>query len=168
MSTCIHLRLCGVDLRERSSYALFEADTFTDVGVTGNGPLAYLSVYADTDRQAQQQALKVARAVRDLPGGVRVVGVYEELVTETQIGLRCGYTPATVRSWAAATTRHTTPAFPGPRDVLGDGTMTRLYAWNEVLAWARTNLHLRDEDDEDMTYLNESQVADLNVSLLHP
>ena len=165
MPVKIALRLEGIDLREADWY-LRIPDELAEVGFQAKGPISYAVVYGDGAGAAQEAADWAKRVMKLMPG-VRVVGVYDELLGTSQIAARCAVAPEAVRLWASGRRRSRIRPFPTPREVIQQGASKKLaplFAWSEVLEWVREVLG--QDPEEGVCYLSVAQQADLNAELL--
>lgn len=107
-----------------------------------------------------------ARLIRKLIPGASIAGVHDELVSISDIAFRAGVAAEGVRLWADGKRRASAEnPFPRVEQAVTHGQMTvRLYAWRKVVAWLRAVPRI--EADEDITYLDDERLAELN-SLLH-
>lgn len=166
MSVKIALRLSGLDLRAVESY-LRIPEELGELGFEAKGPISLAVVHSDSSTPAFEAA-EWARKIAKLMPGVHVVGVHEELVSISDIALRCGVAPEAVRLWATGKRRTKPRPFPAPRDTVGQGERGRtlaVYCWAEVASWVREALSIDPDDGVD--YLSPRQIADLNVELAH-
>ncbi|MGX7678281.1 hypothetical protein ACSMXN_05230 [Jatrophihabitans sp. DSM 45814] len=163
MYTKISLRLSGIDLRDPDAYSLVPEE-LSDLGFEANGGVSSAVFVAEDDASPIGAALDAARCIAKHMRGVVVTEVYDELVSTADIAARCEVGAEAVRLWVTGQRRRASRPFPAPRQVVGSGSKPMsLWAWRDVLAWTREVIGL--DPDEDVTYLDDSQLAELNAEL---
>jgi hypothetical protein len=166
MTVKIPLRLCGIDLRDVKAYDRIDPE-LAELSWEASGGVSLAVVYSDDSAPAAvQTAADWAKRITKLVPGVTVADVHDELVSTSDIAARAGVAAEAVRLWAAGKRRASLTPFPPPRQVVGSGsggkTMS-LYAWREVVSWVREVIGT--DPDEDIEYLTDTQLADLNAEL---
>jgi hypothetical protein len=166
MTVKIPLRLRGIDLRDVEAYDRIDPE-LEELFWEANGGVSLAVVYSDASAAAAaRDAADWARRIAKLTPGVTVVEVYDELVSTSDIAARSGVAAEAVRLWAAGKRRADRMPFPVPRQVVGGGsggkTMS-LYAWREVVSWVREVIGI--DPDENIEFLTDAQLADLNAEL---
>ena len=162
MFTKIALRLSGLDLRDSQAYAQIPED-LSYLGFEANGGVSS-AVFVTEDPHPIGPALDAARCIAKHIPGARVVEVYDELVSISDIAARCEIGAEAVRLWVNGRRRTTRRPFPAPRQVVGHGAKPMsLWAWREVLGWTRDVVGI--DADEDVSYLDDVQLAELNAEL---
>lgn len=166
MAVKVAMRLAGLDLRETEAY-LRIPEELSELGFQAKGPISYAVMYSDA-RNPAYEAADWARLIAKLMPGVRVVGVYEELLNAAQIAARCGVAPEAVRLWATGQRRASLRPFPAPHEVVEQGRsgkLAPLWSWSEVVSWVRDVLG--EDPEEGVQFLTPVQVADLNAEIAH-
>lgn len=162
MFTKIALRLSGIDLRDPEAYSRIPED-LSYLGFEANGGVSS-AVFATDDARPIGSALDAARCIAKHIPGAHAVDVYDELVSTADIAVRCEVGAEAVRLWVNGRRRSAQRTFPPPRQVIGHGAKPMsLWAWRDVLAWTREVVGI--DADEDVTYLDDAQVAELNAEL---
>lgn len=162
MFTKIALRLSGIDLRDPEAYNQIPED-LSYLGFEANGGVSS-AVLATEDARPLGAALDAARCVVKHVPGVHVVEVYDEMVSTADIAVRCEVGAEAVRLWVNGRRRSAQRPFPTPRQVVGHGAKPMsLWAWRDVLAWTREVVGI--DADEDVSYLDDIQIAELNAEL---
>lgn len=162
MFTKIALRLSGIDLRDPEAYNRIPED-LSHLGFEANGGVSS-AVFATEDARPLGAALDAARCIAKHIPGVHVTEVYDELVSTADIAVRCEVGAEAVRLWVNGRRRSAQRPFPAPRQVVGHGAKPMsLWAWRDVLAWTREVVGI--DADEDVTYLDDTQLAELNAEL---
>jgi hypothetical protein len=156
MSVKVPLSVRGLDLRDAATYD--RLGELTELDWKAVGPITLAVVYVEHGN-AVGEAVDWARRILKTLDGVSV-GVYDELVSVSDIALRCGMSAESVRLWAAGKRRGARLPFPPPRQVVSVGERSMsLYAWRDVVAWVREVVQI--DPDEGITYLDDMQVAQL-------
>ena len=156
------LLLHGIDLRDPSDRARVP-EQLHDLAFEASEGLTYVVLHCD-DREAPRVAAQVARRIERALEGVTVVGVYDELVSLTDVAVRAEVAHESVRLWAAGKRRAGGRPFPHPRQVVGaqrGRNSTKLYMWREVVGWIREVIHL--DPDEGVQFLTDRQLAEVNA-----
>jgi len=164
MHTRIALRLSGIDLRDTDAWQYMNAD-LDDLFFEGNGAIS-CAVLLTQDADPHWAVTDAARRLTKHLPGVVVTEVYDEFVSVADIAARCSVAAEAVRLWAAGKRRASLRPFPQPRQVVGSGSggkTMNLYAWREVLIWAREIIGI--DPDEGITYLDDAALAHLNADL---
>jgi hypothetical protein len=166
MTVKIPLRLAGVDLRDTAAYECVP-DGLAELSFEAVGGVSLAVVYA-SESDPVAEAATWAHLIAELMPGVTVAEAYDELVSVSDISARCGVAAEAARLWAAGKRRASLRQFPGPRQVVGAGsggkTMS-LYAWRDVLAWAREVIGI--DPDEGIDYLGDRQYVRLNAEIVN-
>lgn len=156
MSVKVPLSVRGLDLRDAATYD--RLGELTELDWKAVGPITLAVVYVDHG-SAVGEAVDWARRILKTLDGVSV-GVHDELVSVSDIALRCGMSAESVRLWTAGKRRGARRPFPPPRQVVSVGARSMsLYAWRDVVAWVREVVQI--DPDEGITYLDDMQVAQL-------
>lgn len=167
MTVKIPLRLQGIDLRDPDAYDRVDQE-LAELFWMSNGAVSLAIVLGeDSPQQAAADAIDYARRIAKLMPGVFVAEVHDELVSLSDIAARTEVAHEAVRLWASGKRRASLRPFPLPRQVVGSGPSGRamaLYAWREVVSWVREVLGT--DPDEDIEYLGDRAIADLNAELL--
>ena len=163
MNFKIAMRLHGFDLRVDGEAVPEDLD---EVFLTSHGALT-LAILFTQDADPLGAAEDAARRIAKCLPGARAVEVHDELVTTADIAHRCSVAAEAVRLWANGRRRQHVRKFPAPRQVIGTSgaKSMNLYAWREVLIWTREVIGI--DPDEDVDYLNDAQMLDLNQYLQH-
>jgi hypothetical protein len=164
MTVKIALRLNGLDLRDITAYELIPED-LAEISFELHGGISLAVVYSEGPEPVCD-AIEAARQIEKLVPSVRVVDVFDELVSVSDIAARCDVAAEAVRLWATGQRRARPRTFPQPQQVVGTATPGKtmpVYAWREVLAWVREVLHM--DPDEGITYLDDRRIADLKSEL---
>jgi hypothetical protein len=166
MTVKIPLRLQGIDLRATEAYDRIPTE-LEELFWMANGGVSLAIVYsAEQESVAAADAADWARRIAKHMPGVLAAEVHDELVSVSDIAARACVAPEAVRLWAVGKRRASLRPFPAPRQVVGTGSGGKsmsLYAWREVLLWIREILDT--DPDEDIEYLSDVQLADLNAQL---
>lgn len=164
MTVKIALRLRGIDLRSVEAYERLPEE-LGELSFESNGAISVAVVYSDGP-DATAEALQWARLIVKAVPGVAVDATYEELVSVSDIALRCEVGAEAVRLWVTGKRRSGVRPFPLPAGVVGSSSGSRsmnVYAWADVLGWVREVLRI--DPDEGITYLDARQRARLNAGL---
>lgn len=166
MAIEIPMRLRGIDLREDGA-AESVPEGLGELFWMANGPISMAVLFSEKPSEdAVTEAVGWAVRIAELMPGVRVAAVHDELVSISDIAVRASVAPEAARMWANGKRRAAKCPFPPPRQAVGGsagGKTMSLYAWREVVAWAREALG-RDHE-EGVEYLTDAQLADLNARL---
>jgi hypothetical protein len=163
MTIKISLRLSGLDLRDDTAYKRIPPQ-LQELGWEASGDVTVAIVYTDeTAPPAVRTAARWAELIKKLMPGVTVTGVYDELVSSSDIAHRAGVTTEAVRLWATGKRRTALIAFPPAVDHVGGdgGRTTSVYAWRKIVPWVRQVLGT--DLDEGIEYLTDARMAELNA-----
>ncbi|UUL75723.1 hypothetical protein NG819_16320 [Pseudarthrobacter sp. Fe7] len=122
----VTLRVQGVDIFDQSVDAII-AKEFPDLSWDQADGLTTLTVFVDRE-DAVTDTDTIVRRVESAIDGLKVVGVYRDLVGTTDIALRTGVSREGARKWSQSAD------FPAPFDYIGAGSM-KVWAWTEVVQW---------------------------------
>jgi hypothetical protein len=125
----VTLRVQGVDIFDQSVDAII-AKEFPDLSWDQADGLTTLTVFVDRE-DAVTDTDAIVRRVESAIDGLKVVGVYRDLVGTTDIALRAGVSREGARKWSQS------DDFPTPFDYIGAGSM-KVWAWTEVVQWLET------------------------------
>ena len=167
MTIKIPLQVEGVDLSSDTVLANMDPD-LDELDWVTHGPITVAIVYSEesSPRAALAEAHDWVLRIHKLQPGAAVTRVFDELVGWSEIAARCTVTPEAVRTWAKGLRRGQAHPFPVARQAVPLGAGKRslyLYAWREVLTWVRDVIEL--DPDEDMTYLDDGHLAELDASI---
>ncbi|WCI08116.1 hypothetical protein PJ267_16830 [Arthrobacter sp. OVS8] len=125
----VTLRVQGTDIFDPSVDAII-AKEFPDLSWDKANDLTTLTVFVDRE-DAVIGTLAIVRRVESAIDGLKVVGVYRDLVNTTDIALRAGVSREGARKWSQSAD------FPAPFEYISTGSM-KLWAWTEVVQWLET------------------------------
>lgn len=134
----VTLRVQGVDIFDQSVDAII-AKEFPDLSWDQADGLTTLTVFVDRE-DAVTETVAIVRRVESAIDGLKVVGVYRDLVGTTDIALRAGVSREGARKWSL------TADFPTPVDYIGAGSM-KVWAWTQVVQWLEHTRALDMEQD---------------------
>lgn len=169
MTIKIPLQVEGIDLSCDTVLANMDPD-LDELDWVAQGPITLAVVYSEENspRAALAEAHDWVLRIHKLQPGASVTRVFDELVGWSEIAARCAVTPEAVRTWAKGLRRGQAHSFPAARQVVPLGAGKRslyLYGWREVLMWVRDVIQL--DPDENMTYLEDSHIAELDASIAY-
>jgi hypothetical protein len=161
MDTKIVLSVRGVDLDDPMTLDTL-GKHLDDLGWESVGGQVTAVLYTDSPDPIAA-ALDVVSVIEKVLPGAAVFRVDEQLMSVGDIADHVGVSTEGVRLWTVGK-RRAAVGFPVPRAQVSQGrTLMKIWAWADVLAWLRTELHL--DPEEGVRYLSDRQVADLNVEL---
>lgn len=125
----IALRVVGVDLEdERTNQIILEKfpDTVWDV-IDG---LVTVTLFLESD-EVVAEVVKFTRSLESEISGVKIIGVYRDLVGISDVAMRAGVSREGARKWSQ------TADFPTPFDYVGSGSM-KVWTWTEIVGWLKS------------------------------
>ncbi|MCI1748858.1 MAG: hypothetical protein LKI24_12700 [Acidipropionibacterium sp.] len=133
----VELRVTGVDLDDEKTGEIL-GKNFPNTLWEENSGLITVTVFAEQDNLVAS-VIEQSRQLEAALPGLRILGVYRDLVSVTAIAHRIGLSREGVRKWTTETD------FPAPASVLDPGSM-KVWPWSEVIDWVKD---ARDVDLED-------------------
>lgn len=162
MITHIPLIVRNVDLDDDATVEQL-ALNLSDFGWHETGGQVVATFYTTSSDPVAAAAAAALSIKRVFPQAC-IERVDEQLVSLADIAARSGLSHEAIRLWAAGKRRAAGAPFPAPRAQVGQGrTVSKIWAWPEVLAWFKTHYCLDLEPDS--AYLTAQQVTRLNYLL---
>ncbi len=124
----VTLRVQGADISDDAVDAVI-AEQFPGTVWDEVDGLTTLTVFVDRE-DAVTETVSLVRRIEAAVHGMKVLGVYRDLVGTTDISLRVGVSREGARKWSLSTD------FPMPFDYIGAGSM-KVWAWAEVVQWLK-------------------------------
>jgi predicted DNA-binding transcriptional regulator AlpA len=122
----VELRVTGVDLDDEKTGEIL-GKNFPNTLWEENSGLITVTVFAEQDNLVAS-VIEQSRQLEAALPGLRILGVYRDLVSVTAIAHRIGLSREGVRKWTTETD------FPAPASVLDPGSM-KVWPWSEVIDW---------------------------------
>lgn len=137
MTVDVELRVAGVDLDdERTAETI--SRLFPDTAWEENSGLITVTVVAENDDLVASVVEQSRRLEAAIPG-LKIRGVFRDLVSVAAIAHRIGLSREGVRKWTMEAD------FPAPTSVLDPGSM-KVWPWSEVIDWVRESRGVDLED----------------------
>lgn len=137
MTVDVELRVTGVDLDdERTAETI--GRLFPDTTWEENSGLITVTVFAEDDGLVES-VVELSRRLDAAIPGLKIRGVFRDLVSVSAIAHRIGLSREGVRKWTMEAD------FPAPASVLDPGSM-KVWPWSEVIDWVRESRGVDLED----------------------
>lgn len=137
MTVDVELRVTGVDLDNETTGEILGKD-FPDTAWEENSGLVTVTVFAEQDELVESVVGQAHQLEAALPG-LKVLGVFRDLVPITAIAHRVGLSREGIRKWTMESD------FPTPASVLDPGSV-KVWPWSEVIDWVRDSRGVDLED----------------------
>lgn len=124
----ITLRVSGIDIDNDETFDVI-AENFPEFLWETNNDIVLVTLFVNRDDSATQ-VLSIVRRMDSLLPGIRVDGVFRDLVSTTDISLRTDVSREGARKWSQASD------FPSAWTSVGPKAM-KLWLWSEVVAWLK-------------------------------
>lgn len=132
----VTLRVAGVDLDTEAADDVI-SNQFSDTVWEELDGLTTVTLFVESAK-AVEAVIDFIRRLESALEGIKVIGVYRDLVGISDIALRASVSREGARKWAAV------DGFPAPFDYIGAGSM-KVWAWTEVVDWLESTRALRLE-----------------------
>lgn len=124
----VSLRIRGIDLEDESIDEII-LENFPATLWSSTDQISTVTMFVDTD-DIVAQVEKIAMDLETKISGLKVLGVYRDLVGVSDIANRAGVSREAARKWAIG------EDFPEAEDFISAARM-KVWAWAEVVAWLK-------------------------------